>query len=267
MAALKRLQGKNALITGGGSGVGRATAHRFVQEGAANVFLLDKRPERLDRVAGEIAALGGKATPIQADLSNRDDIRRAMDFIAATDGRLDILIGNAAIWTQEPFLDMKWESWDSVVGVILTANFILGQLAARMMKDQGGGAIAYTSSIDFKGAAPTFSHYGVAKAAIRSLVQNMAIELAPYNIRVNCVSPGPLDSQQSVDIVGEELMVKFRQYFPPVPLGHRLGKPEEIAAAFAYLVSDDASYVTGHNIVVDGGLIAHAYSIPEPKAD
>jgi len=267
MAELKRLQDKNALITGAGSGVGRATALRFVQEGAAHIYVLDRRQDRIDRVVGEIKACGANATGIQADVSNRDDLKRAVELIANTDGKLDILIGNAPAWTQEPFLEMKWESWDYVTSVILTASFILGQLAARLMKDHGGGAIAYTSSIDFKGAAPSFSHYGVAKAAIVNLVQNMAFELAPYNIRVNCVSPGPLDTQQSVDIVGEEMMVKFRKYFPPVPLGRKLGTAEDIAAAFAYLVSDDAAYVTGQNIVVDGGLTSLAYTIPAPKED
>jgi len=262
-----RLQGKNALITGGGSGVGRATAIRFVQEGLEHVFILDRRQERIDRVVGEIQAMGGKATGILADVSNRDDLKRAIETIERADGKLDILIGNAPAWTQEPFLDMKWESWDYVTTVILTASFILGQLAARLMKEHGGGAIAYTGSIDFKGAAPQFSHYGVAKAAIVNLVQNMAFELAPYNIRVNCVSPGPLDTQQSIDIVGEELMVKFRKHFPPVPLGHKLGTAEDIAAAFAYLVSDDAAYVTGQNIAVDGGLTTLAYTIPNPEGD
>jgi NAD(P)-dependent dehydrogenase (short-subunit alcohol dehydrogenase family) len=267
MTELKRLQGKNALITGAGSGVGRATAHRFVQEGAAHVFILDRRQERIDKVVKEIQDLGGMATGILADVSSREDLKRTLETVTAIDDKLDILIGNAPAWTQEPFLEMKWESWDYVTSVILTASFILGQLAARVMKEHGGGSIAYTSSIDFKGAAPRFSHYGVAKAAIVNLVQNMAFELAPYNIRVNCVSPGPLDTQQSIDIVGEEMMVKFRRYFPPVPLGHRLGKAEDIAAAFAYLSSDDAAYVTGQNIVVDGGLTTLAYTIPEPKGD
>ena len=262
-----RLKGKNALITGAGSGVGRATAMRFIREGASHVFILDKRAERVARVVDEIAALGGKATGIHADVTVGDDLHRAIDTVVQSDGKLDILIGNAPAWSQEPFIDMKWESWDYVTSVILTASFRLGQLAARVMRDNGGGAIAYTSSIDFKGAAPSFSHYGVAKAAIVNLVQNMAFELAPYNIRVNCVSPGPLNTQQSIDIVGEDLMVKFRQYFPPVPLGHRLGEADDIAAAFAYLVSPDAAYITGQNIAVDGGLTALAYTIPPAKED
>lgn len=256
-----RLSGKTALITGGGSGHGRATVHRFVEEGAQPVFVLDKLKERCEKVAAEAAQQGSAATAIHADVGNRDDCRRAIDMAVEQAGRLDILVSNAAAWTQEPFLDMKWDSWDYVLNVNLNASFILGQLAARVMNEQGGGVILYTASIDFKGAAPQFSHYGVSKAAIVNLVKNMAIELAPYNIRVNSISPGPSDTQQSVDIVGEETMKKFRADFPVVPL-RRLGMPEDMAAAFAFLASDDASYITGHNIVVDGGLIAHAYSIP-----
>ncbi len=267
MVDSERLKGRNALITGGGSGVGRATALRFIREGAAHVFILDKKAERIARVTDEIVALGGRATGIHADVTIGDDLHRAIDTIVKSDGKLDILIGNAPAWTQETLMEMKWESWDYVTNVILTASFRLGQLAARVMRDHGGGSIAYTSSIDFKGAAPSFSHYGVAKAAIVNLVQNMAFEFAQYNIRVNCVSPGPLNTQQSIDIVGEELMVKFRKYFPPVPLGHRLGEADDIAAAFAYLVSDDAAYVTGQNIAVDGGLTALAYTIPPAQGE
>jgi len=262
LAANGRLSGKNALVTGGGSGFGRATVLRFVEEGAERVFVLDKREERLERVAKEVGERGGNATTIQADVGSRDDCRRAIETAVAVDGRLDILVSNAGAWTQEPFLEMAWESWDYVLNVNLNASFILGQLAARVMKEQGGGVILYTASIDFKGAAPNFSHYAVSKSGIVNLVKNMAIELAPYNIRVNCISPGPSDTQQSVDIVGEERMVEFRKHFPIVPLGRRLGRPEEMAATFAFLASGDASYITGHNIVVDGGLIAHAYSIP-----
>jgi NAD(P)-dependent dehydrogenase (short-subunit alcohol dehydrogenase family) len=152
-----------------------------------------------------------------------------------------------------------------VLAVNLTASFLLGQGAARVMKDQGGGVILYTASISSLGASVGFTHYGVAKAGIVNLVQNMAIELAPYRIRVNCISPGPTDTQQSVDIVGADTMEKFRKDFPVVPLERRLGRPEEMAAAFTFLASDDASYITGHNLVVDGGLTAHAYSIPEPE--
>lgn len=258
-----RLDGKNAVITGGGSGIGRATAHRFVREGASHVFLVDRRPERLEQVQKEIADLGGRATTIQAELSQEDDCARVIETAKTTDGRIDILVSNAAAWTEEPFLEMKKESWDRVIAVNLTASFLLGQGAARVMKDRGG-VILYTASISSLGASVDFAHYGASKAGIVNLVQNMAIELAPYKIRVNCISPGPSDTQQSVDLVGAETMEKFRKDFPVVPLGRRLGRPEEMAAAFSFLASDDASYITGHNLVIDGGLTAHAYSIPEP---
>jgi NAD(P)-dependent dehydrogenase (short-subunit alcohol dehydrogenase family) len=260
-----RLNGKNAVITGGGSGMGRATAHRFVKEGASHVFLVDLRPERLEQVQKEITELGGQATTIRADIALAEDCARAIQTAKEADGRIDILVSNAAAWTEEPFLEMKKESWDRVIAVNLTASFLLGQGAARLMKDQGGGVILYTASISSLGASVDFAHYGATKAGIVNLVQNMAIELAPHNIRVNCVSPGPSDTQQSVDIVGKDTMEKFRKDFPVVPLGRRLGRPEEIAAAFAFLASEDASYITGHNLVIDGGLTAHAYSIPEPN--
>jgi len=260
-----RLNGRNAVITGGGSGMGRATAHRFVKEGASHIFLVDRRPERLEQVQKEIADLSGRATTILADIALEEDCARAIETAKEADGRIDILVSNAAAWTEVPFLEMKKESWDRVIAVNLTASFLLGQGAARVMKDHGGGIILYTASISSLGASVDFAHYGATKAGIVNLVQNMAIELAPYNIRVNCVSPGPSDTQQSVDIVGQETMEKFRKDFPVVPLGRRLGRPEEIAAAFAFLASDDASYITGHNLVIDGGLTAHAYSIPEPN--
>ncbi len=261
--AAGRLSGKNAVITGGGSGMGRATAHRFVQEGAAHIFLVDKRPERLEKVKKELTDLGAKATTIEAELSLAEDCARIIETAKQVDGHLDILVSNAAAWTEEPFLEMKKESWDKVIAVNLTASFLLGQAAARLMKDRGG-VILYTASISSLGASVDFTHYGVTKAGIVNLVQNMAIELAPYKIRVNCISPGPTATQQSLDLVGQETYDKFLEDFPVVPLGRRMGRPEEMAAAFAFLASDDASYITGHNLVIDGGLTAHSYSIPEP---
>src|SRR5258708_4759199 len=259
-----RLNGKNAVITGGGSGMGQATAHRFVKEGASHIFLVDRQPDRLEKVQKEIEELGGRASTIQAELSLVEDCARVIETAKKADGRIDILVSNAAAWTSEPFLEMKKESWDRVLAVNLTAAFLLGQGAARVMKDHGGGVILYTASISSLGASVDFTHYGVSKAGIVNLVQNMAIELAPHKIRVNCISPGPTDTQQSVDIVGADTMEKFRKDFSVVPLGRRLGRPEEMAAAFAFLASEDASYITGHNLVIDGGLTAHAYSIPEP---
>ena len=255
----KRFEGKIVLVTGGGSGIGRATALRFAREGAAHVFVLDLRPERAEKVAAEIADCGASATPIVGDISQTAECDRALATVRDQAGPLDVLVSNAPAWTSEPFLEMKEDSWDRVLAVNLKASFILGQRAARAMKDSGGGVILYTASIAASGGCRNFIHYNVSKAGILSLMQTMALELAPFGIRVNAVSPGPADTQQSVDICGEEMMGKFRESFPSVPL-NRLGRPEEMAAAFAFLASDDAAYVTAHNLVVDGGLLADIYT-------
>jgi NAD(P)-dependent dehydrogenase (short-subunit alcohol dehydrogenase family) len=257
----QRHGGKSVVITGGGSGFGRATALRFAREGARKVFLVDHFQDRLDRVAAELRPLGAEPVPVLAELARAEDCQRVIDT-AAGHARLDVVLSNAAAWTEEPFLEMKLESWHRVVAVNLTASFVLGQAAARAMAAAGGGVILFTSSVVSLGGAPNFVHYNATKAGIASLVQTMALELAPYRIRVNCVSPGPADTQQSVDIVGDERMRKFRESFPVVPLG-RLAAPDDIAAAFSYLASDEAAYVTGHNLVVDGGLTAHAYTVPQ----
>jgi len=259
----ERHKGKIVFITGGGSGFGRETALRFAQEGAERIYIVDRRPERLDAVAVELRELGTHVGTIQAELAELSECDRAIGEAYADAGRIDVAISNAAAWTEEPFLDLKDESWQRVIAVDLTAGFVIGQRAARaMVETKTLGVILYTASISSLGASPLFSHYSAAKAALVNLVKTMAIELAQHGIRVNAVSPGPSDTQQSVDIVGEETMERFRESFPIVPLG-RLGRAEDIAAAFSYLASDDAAYVSGANLIVDGALTAHAYSIPE----
>ena len=258
----ERHKGKVVFITGGGSGFGRATALRFAQEGAERVYLVDRLPERLDAVAAELEALGVHAGKISADLAETSECERAVAETLADAGRIDVAISNAAAWAQESFLEMKLESWDLLVAVNLTAYFVIGQRVARAMVESGGGVILFTSSISSLGAAPDFAHYGATRAGVANLAQTMAIELVGHNIRVNSVSPGPSDTQQSVDLVGQELMDTWRKDgFPVVPMG-RLGAADDMAAAFSYLASDDAAYVTGINHVVDGGLTAHAYTIP-----
>lgn len=260
----ERHAGKVVLVTGGGSGIGRATAVRFAREGASHVFVVDHFGDRLELVGGEIEATGAKAGTILAELSRVEECERAVHEAVETGGRLDVVVSNAAAWTQEPFLEMKDESWLKVIAVNLTGSFVVGQRAAREMVETGtGGVILFTASISSLGGSPTFAHYNAAKAGIANLVKTMALELVGHGIRVNCVSPGPSDTQQSVDIVGEELMAKWRgQGFPVVPMG-RLGSPDDMASAFSFLASDDASYITGVNLVVDGGLTSHAYSVPE----
>jgi NAD(P)-dependent dehydrogenase (short-subunit alcohol dehydrogenase family) len=260
----RRLEGRSALITGAASGVGRATAKRFAEEGASTIGLFDLNAGNLDIVAAEVAERGAKPLAYVGDVTSTDDCRESVARVVDQAGRLDILVSNAPAHSARPFLDMSVEEWDRVIAVMLRASFVLGQLAARsMVADGKGGSINYTASISAIGASVEYAHYGAAKAGIVNLAKTMALELVSKRIRVNTVSPGPLDTPQSLAVLGsEEAMQRAREHWPLVPMG-RLGLPEEIAAAYAYLASDDAAYVTGHNLVVDGGTTAHAYSIPE----
>jgi NAD(P)-dependent dehydrogenase (short-subunit alcohol dehydrogenase family) len=260
----RRLEGKSALITGAASGVGRATAKRFAEEGSTALCLFDRDTDNLKQVVSEVEAAGAQAVPFIGDVTSAESCQAAAELLISTAGRLDILVSNVGADLTVPFLEMSIGEWDRVVGVNLRASFILGQIAARaMVADGRGGVILYTASICALGASTEDAHYGASKAGIVNLAKTMAIELVSKGIRVNTVSPGPLDTPMSLALLGsEEAMQSARDDWPLVPM-RRLGKPEEIAASFAYLASDDASYVTGHNLVVDGGLTAQAYSIPD----
>jgi NAD(P)-dependent dehydrogenase (short-subunit alcohol dehydrogenase family) len=254
----------SALISGGASGVGRATAHRFAQEGAAPVTLFDKDSERIEDVAAELEEIGTEPRSVVGDVSRPEDCRRAVDEATRGDGRLDVLVSNAGADSIHPFLELELEEWHRIMDINLTASFVLGQAAARAMVAAGnGGAILYTASISGVAASTGDAHYGVSKAGIISLVKTMAIELVEHNIRVNCISPGPLDTPMSLALLGsEEAMEAARESWPIVPM-NRLGLPAEIAGTYAYLASADGAYTTGQNIVVDGGLTTNVFPVAD----
>lgn len=258
-----RFEGRNVFITGAGSGFGLRTAERFAEEGAKIIYLVDRLQDRLDAAQTAIRDRGANAVPILTDLGEMENCARAVDRALEVDPKLDVMISNAAAWADEPFIDMKDESWRRVLSVDLDAYYVLAQRAARAMKHTGGGVILFTSSISSLGHGRGFTAYCVAKAGVVSLAKAIAVECAPYNIRCNCVAPGPADTRQSVDLVGEELMDKWRQEgFPVVPM-NRLASTDDVAGAFLYLASDDAKYVSGINLVVDGALTAQTYDVPE----
>ena len=265
---LNRLAGKSALITGGASGVGRATALRFAEEGAATVGLFDRDSGNLELVAQELRDRGATPLTIAGDVTSQQSRAEAVGAVVDAAGRLDVLVSNAAVDGAASFLEMTEQEWHRVLDVNLTASFLLGQLAARaMVADGRGGCILYTASVSGMGASEGDVHYGVSKAGVINLVQTMALELVSEGIRVNCVSPGPLDTPLSRALLGsDEAMEKARQSFPLVPMG-RLGLPEEIAAAYAYLASSDGAYTTGQNLVIDGGSSASLFVNPEGVFD
>jgi NAD(P)-dependent dehydrogenase (short-subunit alcohol dehydrogenase family) len=181
-------------------------------------------------------------------------------------GRLDVVVSNAGAGKQAAVVDIVRDDWDWNLTINLTAHFLVLQAAARRMIDQGtGGALLCTTSGSIHGGVPNLGAYGAAKAGVHNLVQTLALELAHQGIRVNSVSPGGTDTPLAASQVGEDLFDEMRRSFPPVPLG-RLARPEEIANAFLFLASDDASFVTGVDLEVDGGASKFALSygqIPE----
>ena len=258
-----RFQKKIVFLTGAGSGFGKATALGFAREGAAAVCLVERLRDRLDAVCAEVEALGAQAVPIEADLGDRASCEQAVATAIEEAGRLDVVVVNhAAMSWGTPFLELSDDAWATELQINLTSFFVLAQRAARSMAQSGGGAILFTASVNALGAGREFAPYCVTKSGLVSLAQVMAVELAPHGIRVNCVSPGPADTQRSVDLVGEEAMDRYRSEFPGVPL-NRLASADDIAEAFLYLASDAASYVTGHNLIVDGGLTAQIYDLPD----
>lgn len=259
-----RLSGKSALITGGGSGFGRATARRFVEEGATKIILADIRLDSAEKVQAEVEALGAQALALQCDVGTRANCEKLMDdTLAWVDGKLDILVSNAAPFHgPQPFLEFTDDFWFSDMNVQLNASFFLGRRAAQAMAKSGGGAILYTTSINAQGAGAQFASYVAAKAGIAGLIKVMAVELAEYGIRVNGVGPGPADTPRSVQLVGEETMEEFRKKFPVVPM-NRLAAADDIANAFVFLASDEASYITGQNLMVCGGVTAYVYNVPK----
>jgi len=259
-----RLANKSALITGGASGVGRATALRFAEEGVTTVGLFDRDATRLDVVAEEVRLRGANPIVLVGDVTSRESAAQAVASILQACGRLDILVSNAGVDGSASILEMTDEEWHRVIDVNLNASFRFGQLAARaMVADGKGGCIFFTASISGMGASEGDAHYGVSKAGVINLVRTMSMELVDHGIRVNCVSPGPLDTPLSRELLGsDEAMAAAREHWPLVPM-QRLGLPEEIAGAYTYLASADGAYTTGQNLVVDGGLTARVYTIPD----
>lgn len=240
---MRGLKGKNVLVTGGASGIGQATATRFLEEGCA-VCVLDRSAEARTRVAQELPKLTGV---IDADVSRLEQVQGALAEAIDRMGSVDVLINNAGISIRHDFLDITPEAWDEVLGVNLKGAFYMAQTAARHMMDKGSGVILNTASTAGSTGYPHYADYSASKGGLIALTRAMALELAPV-VRVNAISPGyvltPMQRAEYTDPMLEAVNRK-------IPLG-RHAKPEEIAALFAFLASEDAAFATGHVYVVDG---------------
>jgi meso-butanediol dehydrogenase/(S,S)-butanediol dehydrogenase/diacetyl reductase len=240
---MRGLKGKNVLVTGGASGIGQATAARFLEEGCA-VCVLDRSSEARERITTELPAL---TAVIDADVSNLEQVQAAVGEAIERMDSLDVLINNAGISIRHDFLDITPAEWDEVLGVNLKGIFFVAQTAARHMMDKGSGVILNTASTGGNNGYPHYADYSASKGGVIALTQAMALELAPV-VRVNAISPGyvltPMQRAEYTDAMLDAVNRK-------IPLG-RHAKPEEIAALFAYLASDDAAFASGHVYVMDG---------------
>jgi NAD(P)-dependent dehydrogenase (short-subunit alcohol dehydrogenase family) len=250
---MTRFADKTVIVTGAGRGIGRAIAQRFASEGA-DVLCLGRTLAPLD----ETVALCGSGWALTADVSKRDDVQRAVDAALERWDRIDVLVNNAGIDDETPFLEMDPARWEEVIGTNLTGVFLMSQRVAQAMRDAGGGVILHNISIDASGGDGTFASYNSAKAGLLGLNRTMALELAEHGIRVNGVSPGFTHTDMTEKAVGPKLMEYMNGSFDRVPM-RRLVRPDEIAAAFAFLASEDASGITGQNLTVDCGLTANWY--------
>ena len=244
----KKLAGKIALITGGSSGLGLATAKHFVAEGAY-VFITGRRQTQLDEA---VKTIGHNVTGVQGDVASLGDLDRLYDIVKATKGRIDILFANAGAAEFAPLGNISEEHFDRIFNTNVKGLLFSVQKALPLIPD--GGSIILNASIVASTGNPAFSVYSATKAAIRSFARTWILDLKERKIRVNAISPGPigtpgLDGLAQVEGVGPELMTSL---IASVPLG-RLGRPDEIASAAVFLGSDDSSFVTGTELFVDGG--------------
>ncbi|HLK32570.1 MAG TPA: SDR family oxidoreductase [Terriglobales bacterium] len=240
---MRGLKNKRVLITGGASGIGAATAARFLEEGA-RVVVLDRDVKAGERIQRELLGLSGV---VNADVAHLEQVQAAFAQAVQTMGAVDVLINNAGISIRHNFLEITPEEWDKVLAVNLTGVFYVAQTAARHMMDKGSGMILQTASTNGMMGYPYYADYNATKAGVIELTRSMALELAP-KVRVNAVAPGyvltPMQRAEYTDEMLEEVNRK-------IPL-RRHAKPEEIAALFAYLASDDAAFASGHVYVMDG---------------
>lgn len=250
---MRRFEGKRVLITGAGRGIGRATAMRFASEGA-RLLLADRQAEQLAETAAAVRAQHGAEVLMCAmDVAQKADVDRLVAFAVASYGGIDVLINNAGICREASFLDTSEELWEEILAVNLKGHFLVAQAVAREMVKARSGAIVNMSSTNGLVGEVGFAAYNASKGGVLLLTKTMALELGPYGIRTNCLAPGYIDTPMSAMFEASASLLTLGQ--DKVPL-RRVAQPEEVAAVFAFLASDDASFINGEAVVVDGGQLA-----------
>ena len=250
MGIYKDLKGKRVVITGGASGIGLATAKRFINEGA-KVVILDWNQEALDKALSGNPELNGG---VPADVSNPDGIEVAFKKVDEIIGGIDVLISNAGISVRKPFLEIGYEEWSKILRVNLDGMFLCAKEAIKRMRKQRSGVVLFTASTNGMEGHPFYTAYNASKAGVILLAKTIALEFAPW-LRVNAICPGyVLTTMQKSEYTPEML----EEVNASIPL-KRHAEPEEIANLFAFLASSKAAYITGQSIIIDGGVTTGQY--------
>lgn len=252
---MRGLDGVGVLVTGGSRGIGKATVRRFLQEGA-RVHLCGLEADEVEGARVELAPWG-QVSGSTCDVSDAVQVERLVGEADHHLGQVDVLVSNAGVSWRRAFLDLSIEDWDQLMAVNLRGSFLVCRLAARAMAQRGAGAIVLTASTNALAAEVDYAHYNASKGAVLQLMRSMAVELGGCGIRVNAVCPGYIDTPLNRRIVADLDDPGFVQRYAEeaIPL-RRIGTEDDVAAAIAFLASDEASFVTGAALVVDGGQTA-----------
>lgn len=251
---MARLSGKRALVTGAASGIGRATAEIFFQEGA-ELWLADIQQDALEEL---VSSLGPRARACITDVGSADEVESAIGEMTSVLGGIDVLVNDAGISEKGAFLDVAGDDWDRIMRVNVQGAYWAARAAALHMAAGGGGAIVNVSSISGTGGGPRQSVYGISKGSLLGLTEQLARELGPLGIRVNAVLPGAIETPmlaRALHREGDENRTGLNAWLQEAVPMRRCGRPEEVAAAILFLASDDASWVTGYGLPVEGGVL------------
>jgi NAD(P)-dependent dehydrogenase (short-subunit alcohol dehydrogenase family) len=251
-------QGRVVAVTGGGTGIGLAIADAFARLGA-RLTLASRKPENVEAAAARLQAAGGEALAVQADVREPADCERMVARTLEAYGRLDILVNNAGANFLSPALMIRPNGWKTILDIVLAGTFFASQAAARTMIDGGGGCIVMNAGANGVSGSPLMAHSGAGKAGMLNLAKSLAVEWAPFGIRVNAVAPGAVETSGANERLWPTPEIRER-YARHIPLG-RFATPDDVVGAFLFLCSDAARYVTGATLLVDGGSVLR--TLPE----
>ena len=252
------LEGKVALVTGAGSGIGYAIAEALATEGASVVVNYLGYEQDARALAEKLSAAGPRSIAVAADVSRSDHVQAMVDTAVSELGGVDVLVNNAGIERAHPFFELPEQDWDLMLGVNLKGVFLCTQACGRVMKERGGGSVINISSVHEDVAFPGFAAYCASKGGVRMLMRDLAVELAPFGIRVNNIAPGAIATPINTATLHDPSKVAALKSI--IPLG-RLGEPGEVAQVALFLASARSSYVTGSTYYVDGGMTRYAPSL------